>query len=385
MKFLSNAILGQDILYYNVNIRYGEGQQDGIYTIASKQFNNENIILTKPCDYYLTISKMLVPLRGTPIFRCVPSNIGSDDLIYAVTIKAVDGFGLDATPQTVFLKMQTSLVNSPTTDIDYYSIFDYTRFIEMLNVALNDAWQDLSNLSVANQTLFGTVRAPFFYLNASTQLIEYYGEIGVDATPTEAVERKWELYFNKPLAIYFQGFQSRYNNDSEFLFQRVADVDYILYDTAGYTEFYNTVINGKTYFKFVSDYDILTNWNDIHSIQVFSNIPINREFVDDSFKPIGNKQVTQNEPTKFNLLLKELFVFTRDNNQLVRTFFEYQAEEFDFIDISKGCDALRNFRIDVKYVTKNGEKYNLRIPDGDSFLLKLMFIKKDYVINNFTN
>jgi hypothetical protein len=388
MKFLNNAILGQDILYYNCNIRYNKNENKGLYTIASKQFNNDEVILRNPCEYYLAIPKLVIPTRAIPIFRCIPIDgasiyyIDENTLIYLITMRAVSGAGLDDSPVTVALQMDTSLVGGTPKDLDYYSIFEYTRFIEMLNVAISSAWTTMSNLSAANLALFGTVASPFFYFNSETQRIEYYGEKGIPATPTEDVEKSFELYFNKPLSVYFQGFKSVYNiglGDDNIFYQRVLDADFDLYATAGYEDFYTTNINGVEYFKFVSDYNIIGNWNTLQSIQIFSNIPINREFVDDFYKPQAGKQITQNEPTKYNLLLKELFVFTTDDNQLVRTNIDYQVDEFDFIDISKGCDELRNFTVDVSYTTQTGEKYPLRIANGDSFLMKLMFIRKDYL------
>jgi hypothetical protein len=367
-KFLNNSVLGRDFLYYTCNIRHKEGE---VITRAQKQFQNDEVILTKPCDYYLTVPRMTIPLRSIPIFRCVPIDpsslyyIDENTLEYLVTIKAVGG-GLDTTPITLAVQMDTSIQNGTPKNLDYYSIFEYTRFIEMVNKAISDVWITVSNLP-ANVATFSGVNPPFFYFNSQTQLIEYYGE--------EQIAEKFELYFNKQLGVFFQGFNSRINLSETLLYQRVLDSNFVLYFSGGYESFYITQINGIDYFKFKSDYDILGNWNTVQSIQVFSNIPINREFTDDFFE----SDRTQNTVTKFNLLLKELFVFTTDNNQVVRTNIEYQADEFDLIEISKGCDVLRSFSIEVFYTTKDGQKFPLPIANDDSFFVKLMFIKKNYV------
>lgn len=367
-KFLNNSVLGRDFLYYTCNIRHKEGE---IYTLAQKQFQNEEIILTNPRDYYLTVPRMKIPLRSIPIFRCVPIEqssiyyIDENTLEYLVTIRAVGG-GLDTTPITLAVQMNTSIKDGTVKDGEYYSIFEYTRFIEMINKTISDVWTIVGNLP-GNVPTFTGVNPPFFYFNSQTQLIEYYGEA--------QIAENFELYFNKPLSVFFQGFNSRINLSEPLLYQRVLDSNFDLYYAGGYELFYITQINGKDYFKFKSDYDILGNWNTVQSIQIFSNIPINREFTDDFFE----ETKTKNTVTKFNLLLKELFVFTNDNNQLVRTNIEYQADEFDFIEISKGCDALRSFSIEVNYTTKDGKKYPLTISNNDSFFIKLMFVKKEYV------
>lgn len=359
-NLLNNAVLGTDYLYYNCNIRYKKGDSS---TVASKQFNNTEPILSNPGDYYLAIPRMIIPTRTVQIFDCIPMSptnplyIDENTLTFVITIIPVDV--PDLTPVTLAVQMETSVVGS-TKNRTYYSIYEYSRFIKMINTTLSNIW-DIVVLNNTPSILDGTT-PPFFNFNASTQLIEYYGESNT--------AENFELYFNKDLSFYFQGFQSKYTRTDTLLYQRVLAADFNLYRSGNYESFYKVNINGIDYFKFVPDYDILGNWNFLQSIQIFSNLPINREFLDEG---------KSNEVTKYNSLLKELYVFTEDKNQLTRTNIDYQTDEFDLIEINKGADIIRNFQISVSFKTQTGLTFPLRISEGDAFYLKLMFIKKSYV------
>ena len=215
-KFLNNSVLGRDYLYYTCNIRHKEGE---VSTKAQKQFQNSEVILTNPCEYYLTIPRMTIPLRSIPIFRCepiLPSStyyIDENTLEYLVTIRAV-GIGLDTTPITLAVQMDTSIINGTTKDLNFYSIFEYTRFIKMVNKTISDVWTTVSNLP-DNVMTFAGVTPPFFYFNSLTQLIEYYGEL--------QIAENYELFFNKSLSVFFQGFNSKINLSETYEFKEHSE------------------------------------------------------------------------------------------------------------------------------------------------------------------
>jgi hypothetical protein len=153
-------------VYYNIEIKpkFGNGQTQVVEAIFS-DFRND-VIISNPKNYFLSVIRATVPGNAIPIFIYPNNGIdGSrtvDNNFFSITLS-------DLTTNTdyqVFINYVSSYSYFPSTVEQYYYIFSFTSFIDMINTAFETAFNTLKN---ANISISPTIK-PYMYYDPMTSL-----------------------------------------------------------------------------------------------------------------------------------------------------------------------------------------------------------------------
>ena len=342
-----------DIVYYNITQPGASGKRTNTAYIK----NNTEPIIRKQKDYKLAVARMSIPTNILPIF--IAETTGSiqnkdNELVYSVTLE------FDTVEVTKNLQM---ISVSPTASgefiEEYYFVYTYSQFFEMINVAFQSAFTDLGLLA----PIPGGSLAPQFEFDAPSQKFVLY------------ITTHYESTLPTPIRIYF--------NDRLFQpYLLSLPVTYYLNSNPKRAEIriiqnlVNTVnIGGTDYITVYSNYNILNKWNDVRSIQLTTTMPINFEFIEVNY---GSKYGGLTQRTSKELMLKDFQIQYPEYDSVARTTIDYAVSEFEYIDLF-GDDDLRNISVNVYWVDKDGKRRPLYITGRNVLHIKLMFKRKELI------
>lgn len=226
-----------DIIYFDTTLY---NNSDKYVPLEFNQIRGEQL-LKNSSDYNLSIVRFKVPTSAIPIFNFIPQagytgatpplNNDRDLGIYSIT------YSYNGVDRQVYLRLQPSqsfpgseLVPKNWMKIDqnnykYYTIYSYTYFIKLINIALQEGFYYCQNTAPFNTspTITSGASAPFITYNGDTQLFtincsKYFSEDYMGA-PT------LEIYFNHVLSDFFQGFLSSSSDSINGKFARISVVD----------------------------------------------------------------------------------------------------------------------------------------------------------------
>jgi hypothetical protein len=197
-------------LYYDLNIINND--TTGTKAPPTLVFNEirNNPILMNPSEYFLSVVRFSLETPTLPVF--IPQvMLGQGDinkLIYSITLKyktfEFQQF-LQFAPQDISQPLPAAPLVFQDLTSDYYFIYSYNRFIEMINQGFTAAVAGLSALAIAGGDALPSLVAPFFNIDATTNLCTMYA----DTTGyNEALANPISIYFNAPLFTLFNSFEN---------------------------------------------------------------------------------------------------------------------------------------------------------------------------------
>jgi len=344
-----------DKVYYNMVIAY-QSKDNQANCIAETQYNEDDVILQKASDWYLSVIRFDIPTRSIPImFVNIQPNQPDPDLTeYSVTLEYDGNFS----PQT-FLKFETSHPNSavPVPNSQgkyprgiYYGVYTYNRFLKFLNDALASAFANLPDPAPTT--------APVVSFDSSTNLFS----INCDVTLYDSsIANPVKIWFNNKLFSFFEGFDVNY-------FSRV--------DPNGRDIQFNIVPNQNVdpvtnMIKESQDYPTISSWNSFRSLQLRSNmLQTHQEFVpsgmDSSSKSASNPIIADFIP---------LFGESAGSS-LTRTTISYTLNSaYKLINLMSD-GPLTKFSLQVYWLDETGTEFPLTLNYRETVSVKLLFHRK---------
>lgn len=379
----------EDTIYFNVTIPYAPDSNGDSLAIYQAQLNQP--IVYRPEEYFMALVRFRVSgaLIPTMIARIQPfPNTNLNNTIYSVTL-TYNGF----TSGQTFVQFVPSNVNAtpsrplsaskPTVDYtEYYYIYEYTDFLNMINDALLTAFNTLN----ANSGFTTPGTAPYFILdpiNLRLSLIaeqQYYdlgngGSRDPGYTPAVLPIR---IYLNDNLYQYFDGMPIIYEG-----FNQPDGMDVLmdvsnLYDTNWYYPPGKTTAPpaSASLLEMKQQFDALADWNSLQTIQLSSNLlPVVREFV-----PQANQQ--NGIVSSFGILSDFVPLVTQGPE--FRTSIEYVADLWRFLTLTAN-NPITRIDLTFTWTDELGEVRIIKIPNGETATAKILFMKKDIAsayINN---
>lgn len=314
----------EENIYYNVVINGKAGTSiPAIYNETRTES-----ILENPSNYQLTIQRFYVPAFNIPILL-FKDNYYSVSMTYG---------GTTITKPLIYTSFSIAPYPNP--------IYDYQHMVDIVNTAIEDAYNDLKALFPAGPP----TEAPFITFNPTNKLFSLNAEQLYD--PAVAGGATFELWFNFPLGSLFVGFQQFYNDISSPLNSR-----FIIKNNGNNT----TTYNGKPYYSTEAEYNTLYLWNSLESI-VFTtgSIPV----------------VPENNSGQVALKQQVITDFIPLASINDRTAIQYYPQgALRWYDL-QGSTPLRNIDVQVYWKDKTGQLYPVYIFETESLSIKIQFRKK---------
>lgn len=348
-----------DRKYYNVVISNNEKRDD--YTYAQyKDVSNQQII-ADPSKYYLCVLRFQIPTADIPIL--IPEieqwpNTDVNRTVYTISLTYTIGVTeYIATRNVIYVStapfsyVRPITANDPNPMVnptDYYFIYNYRSFIDMVNTAFIDAYTDLDN-QVGN-TLNSA--APFITYNGNNYLMSLHAR--PEYLPTDGIK----IYMNYKLYTFFDGI--------EYTFNSYAGPKAVEFLTKNYN---NTNFDGTNYIM-SQQYPSLSVWNVFKSIQIVSNmIPIENEII-----PIPSIEGANTYNT--SAVIKDFIPFY-ENGPEFRTFINYSVRgSYELIDLNSNV-PIKTVDVTVYWLDRYGNKYLVSVPYNQILSIKFAFIRKD--------
>ena len=363
-----------DHIYYNVRIN---GNSDNTLQVCNYQEQRTIPLVDNPSNYYFSCTKFSIPTSSIPLMvvPIVPfPNIDMTKTVYSVSL-AYNGFNSaqtfiewvptqSGTGQSTFKNPRRELsATNPFIDPEdnYFFCTSYTYFMSLVNIAFENAFNDLSG-----QTVLPSGSAPPYYkYDAPTKLFtlcaqELYYDVNNTAQPITIYQNYelWNLFgavsnftFNSPVIA---------GNDKQIL---------ITADTA------NIDISG--YIEFQQEYVSLYNFMAFRSIVICSStIPLISEGI-----PSVNKNFTpDNEQIGSSSYLPIIASFDAltDANayETFQNSIQYSPSgPYKLIDML-GTNALSVFDLQVYWMDTYGGLHNLYLNPHESATFTFLFQKK---------
>lgn len=418
-----------DIVYYNIVMT---GNPNQVETQAIFEETRTQPLLNKPDDYYMSIIRFSIDGSFIPLFVCpvIPNPMDPTDVNFTPFLVTLSAGGNNYSQNVRYypesnarLPFPPVLVNgmiSQDFSSSYYYIYTYTRFITMVNTALQTAF---NNLVAANAQFAGTP-APYFIYDDTNKNISLVvpnivvagtnvwltpitptpPTIGMTSLANEPVQPQPAntiyLYMNEQLFSYFDGIETfgYYNNPNQTVLYVFRDLKNNYYyppingaNTAPpQTETSFSIVSGAqtqsytvspAWFIYTQQYNFLSIWNSLASI-VFTtnNIPVQIEYIPSS--AIVNSNGAQSGNISFRSILTD---FTPDlmNAGDSRSRFIYNPTgQFRLLDLKSNLPLVK-IDLQMWWQDEYNNLYPLFISYNQSNTVKMMFIKKSLANYNY--
>lgn len=344
-----------DKVYYNLVLPYTDrGGKNCSSTIA---YESTDVLLDKASDWYMSVVRFQIPVSSTPLMIADVQpfpNTNINNTIYSVTIE-YDGETVQEFIQFVPSNTDVPIPNPPTAQNPlikrslYYGVYSYNHFVNMINTALELAFNNLPNLPVTGPPImtfdpstsrFSLVVDPLFYESSL-------------ATPVK-------VFFNSQLYTFFEGFDVIYHQRSAPLGKQVE------------FRFVETILNVENGSMTISqDYPTLSSWNCVKSLQLRSALlNVNQETVPTGFTSSGS---SSSAPIIADFI--PLYGETT-SNAVARTTVDFTLQSSYKLINMLSDRSLTKISLDVVWVDELGTVYNLNMNYRDVISVKLLFSRK---------
>lgn len=331
-------------------------------------------IVSRGSDYEMSIVRFAIPGSTIPVKiveTLIPQAsttagwVDKNTLIYSVSLQ----YG--ANVYRVYLQWvaESSLIQPAdtvdTTNIysfQYYSLFSYQYFTDLVNIALSTAF---TALKTANPAAVQTA-SPYLVYNPSNKL---YSLVAQSTYVTDA--NQITIFFNQPLFYLFNSFSNIYNLNATL--GRDYQINF-KYNYDSVVPPINQIIipagcPGATTAAYVmtQEYPVLFNWNSMKSIVFTSgNIPLRKEY-----------QATLNQSGVQNFLpiVTDMIPLTADGTENRSTIVYNPTAEYRFSDLVSE-EPLRKFQINLFWQDNKLRLYPIYINPNDFISLKILFRRK---------
>lgn len=341
-----------DHSYYNIVILADRDKLNPQAKSATFIDSRGEALIDLPNDYHLTVIRFTAPTRNIPIF--IYPNTGNegkrvvDDAYYSVTLK------YNNVSYQVFLTYVPENVNTSSNLEEYYYVYSYQNFIDMVNTALVAAFALVPGAAPPTE-------APYLTLNKETGLISLFSQQtyagGNDAGTIS-------IFLNSPLAEVYSSFFFRYRDYNQ---ANGEYAEFVVEDTKN-----NTPIAPVGYYVMEQEYNNLPDWSILESIIVTSgSAPIKQENVPGNFT---------GATTDDSVPILADFIPDKTINA-DRQVIEYRPlAEFRRIDL-QGTLPLTFFDVRFEWLDIFGKRRPLILePFGEPATIKILFTKKHKVV-----
>ena len=185
--------------YKPVNLKFSETR------------TGSNLIQHPVNEYFFSIIRYEMDNLTTPVF--IPQHIPgyTDFLIYTFVLETLNQSNEVVNVYKREVKFLATNPNIPTPDQtqdntshEYYFVYDFQRWIFMVNKTLNDLFNDIP---AGEKT--GTAMCPFFQYDPITGLVSLYTSVEYESTDNDCgCNKKINLYWNSPTDTVFKGFDT---------------------------------------------------------------------------------------------------------------------------------------------------------------------------------
>lgn len=363
-----------DHIYYDISIH----NSSSVFKQAEFKETRQRPILNKKVEYYMTITSAYIPTHNMPIFVAEPLNVlDVDDLAYSVTF--VNGLNKVAVNLKMLPFYDITSIPVPTV-VDaknrvlfyqYYSVLSYSKFLRMLNVALQSAFDLIKGNLPVDQTA-----TPYVVLDPSTQLLS----IIVQSSYTQGIGPQTQIFFDSKLfeKIRLQVNYLNLNNLQQYalLFLGINNTptnvtgSYLISPPQSSSTI--TIPVGKPGagtqgYLITQDFSSLWSWNDFLSIVVESYISVNASILSGPINGLGQDSRR-----------KTILSFTpevKDGTE-IRNAILYKPQIHRLVDVDEGSD-LREFDVKIYWQDNLQNLFPIVLDAYDSCLVEFMFrIKK---------
>ena len=376
-------IRGADNIYLNVEIQGDEtlkaSQPD--YSII-----RDDSFIKKASDYYLSIVRFNIPAYYAPIayFLTQPNDLVTG--IYAVTFQVnYDPFDPDAgtITETAYLKFENpgpSSLNKyfrnvplQTDQGNYiYYLFTYSVFLNMLNVAIFNAWDAMvKNVNFPyGDNAIDLTAVPFMTFDSTTKLFTFWAiELCIlNSEIPEIAANPIKIYFNEYLYEFFSSLPAIQVNPDNTITGYPIDYQLNILNTRNNQTEFRDFDPLTIWFTTVQDYITIINWNPFRKILIVTNLlPVQTELVDgsgDGFLPIISD-----------------FIPTVDTVDVRSTFQYTPAGQYRLVDlVSDG--PINKVDLFVYWQDLWGNLNNMYLEPYVTMSVKLGFFNKELYNNN---
>ena len=356
-----------DRKYYNVSIANNELSSS--YTYASyKDVLNQQLI-NDPSKYYLSVLRFQIPTADIPIL--IPEiepwpNTDVNKTVYKVTLEynnvvaTSDVMFITNVPNSIPRPIDINNPNPMKDPSDYYFIYNYRSFINMVNTAFIDAFNILSA-----QVALPTTNAPYITYNGQTELMTLHADTAYLTPPytfpPPPNAGQINIYMNYKLFTFFDGI--------EFIFNDYLDPRGIQLLVKNYND--TNFVNNE--YLMSQQYPSLAVWNVFKAIQITSVfLPTEAEVI-----PIPNYRGINNATNTFNTLsVVKDFVPFYENGPDFRSFINFRYNgSYELIDMNSNV-PISTIDINVYWLDRYGNRYLVSIPYNQVLSIKFCFIKK---------
>ena len=325
-----------DHLYFNITIKPDELNK-GQATFSQ---NRVEPILQNPSLYDVAVIRFTVPAENIPIF------IWQDNK-----------FEIVLTYKGVNYKSVLQYVENidPSTFTDFPpSVWNYNDFIQSINLAFEDAYQQLKTA----EPLAPFTRAPRMVYEPTDRLNSIYVEPTYSSDITTA--DKIEVWLNLPLGDLFRGFQNF--GGVQGLEDDPAKIWRIIF-RANITN--EKTINGVQYLVATEEFSGLFRWSTLKALLFETDMPVISES-QGTQKNVFRQILTDFEPAEEFADTSSIQYFPRG---AVR-FYEMTSTY-----------PLTRVNVKVSWEDKNGNVYPVFLSGDDTLTMKLYFKRKGVMID----
>jgi hypothetical protein len=329
-------------IYFNANLKSTEENQ-----IATYDFRSNVPLLIEPEKYFLSVLRFNFPSHSIP-FMIYPK-----DEVLRIT------FASNSAQVSHILVYFPYSTNLSTSDPRYYYMYSAQHFIEIINVALKQCFDDLL---IADPTISAT-EEPYFYLDKSDNKMKLFCErLGYDETAGGVVSR---IFFNKALSKYINYFNILINYTSDNLYMRLlpawnkvnnrVDGDLAIDNTAG------------AYIIEAPEYPNIKSWAAFNGVSIRSTLPT----VNELSKVEGLPLSIQNEQIITDFLAD--FVNPHETRDGILYF---NVDEKRLIDFTTQ-ERITNLSFTINWINKDMENIPILLNKNEVMNIKFAFIRKN--------
>jgi hypothetical protein len=382
-----------DMFYYNIIIN-----NSGTESIPANYSEQRDIpLMTRPSDYYMSVIRFSVPGFSIPI-SIIPSTNFPNLPVATPFNLYLEYNGTLVTQNVIFYSRNTSTVRKNIPNSNYYYIYDYQHFVDLVNNAFSLA---VAALKTAVGSALNNLTTPFMIYNAQTQLLslvttqyfsgsaytEFYETPSANyltTTPTLPAN-KVNIFFNSELFNYFQALPViNFPNQPNKFWMLIENT---------YNNYYNdpqglippTGPTGPTLgplgLQQTQQFNSLNTWNSFNSLAFISkSLPILKEFTPN----VGYQNSNNTTQASSNTLpiitdYVPLLQFAGDQ----KADFVYNASSLYRLIQLQGINALYSIDLEVVWIDQYNNQYPIIVEPGQSINIKFMFVKKSlYGMNN---
>ena len=378
---MNSSITGNGVshIYYNITLTNNDTSDTHFPPPISFTETRNSPFLNCPEDYFMSVVRFQLDTPTLPVMTCQPlvgSALDVDTLIYRVWLRyktTTVGVNIVFVPQNSFSAKPVGPLSLADQQSEYFNIYNYQWFIDMLNTTLTTAFNDLhGNIPPgASAPFFGWDTGGNVAILQQNILNENYG-VNQDSL---------EIYFNTPLYTLF----------NSFIFTS-GYVPNITPDTVGHKLYVETGLNAivssitpytggtaEKYFNMVQEYSTVPLWTPIDSI-VFttSMLPLTPEL---QAAPVSfnTKGVFESIGANANLttVLTDFIVPLTTGGEYKPSINYTPTAEYRLVDLF-GTSPINSIQVNVFYKNRFGTLIPLLLGSGCNASIKIMFRRKDF-------